>query len=175
MAKRTVQRESDLEERYLNDQVLWRATGLAGVVLALLLMAVQWVWPYLFGTGSSLARAVLAGLNLFLIWLVVTSTVRTIHKIRPGVEFWRLYLAGIITALIGVVLKELLWSGGQFLRGGTEGVAFSYTSLLFFSGVALIASTVAHIHLRVRNRRLGQVLELGLIGLISFLFFHFMR
>jgi hypothetical protein len=74
-----------------------------------------------------------------------------------------------------VVLKELLWSGGQFLRGGTEGVAFSYTSLLFFSGVALIASTVAHIHLRVRNRRLGQVLELGLIGLIAFLFFHFMR
>ncbi len=175
MAKRTVHKESPIEEKYLNDRVLWRTTGIAGAVLAVFLTTASWLWPKLFAQESSMSRAVLAGLSLFLIWLVVTGTVRTIHRIRPKVEIWRLYLGGVITALSGVVVKEVLWSGARYLRGGTENVAFSFRSLLFFMGVGLVASTVALIHLRIRDRRLGQVLELGVIALIMFLFFQVMR
>lgn len=175
MAKRTVHKESQIEEKYLNDTVLWRATGIAGVALALFLTVASWLWPKIFPQESSFSRAVLAGLSLFLIWLVVTGVVRTIHKIRPKIELWRLYLGGVVTALSGVILKEVIWSGVQYLKGGSESVAFSFTSLLFFMGVALVASTVALIHLRIRNRRLGQVLEVGLIALIMFLFFQVMR
>ncbi len=175
MAKRTIRKESPMEEQYLNQHVQWRASGIAGVVLALLLIFVFWIWPQIFGKETPFSRAVQAGLNLFLIWLVVTSTVRTVHHIRPRIELWRLYIAGMVTALLGVILKELFWSGGELVRSGSESVSFSFEELMFYIAVALIASSIALIRLRVRDRKTGQFLEIALIGVVAFLFFYFMK
>jgi uncharacterized membrane protein HdeD (DUF308 family) len=173
MAKRTNHRETAVEEQYLNNRVQWQAAFIGGIFLALLLSAVLWVWPHIFGKETSFSRAVMAAINLFLIWLVVTSTVRAIHRIRRNIELWRLYLAGIVTSLVGIGLKEIVWSGKQYAQEG--GVAFSFKTLLFYLAVAFIASSIALIRLRVRDRKTGQVLEIVFIGVVMFLFFHFMK
>lgn len=174
MAKRTTSnRESAVEELYLNNRVQWQAAFIGGIFLALLLSAALWVWPHLFGRETSFSRAVLAAIQLFLIWLVVTSTVRAIHRIRPKIELWRLYIAGIVTSLTGIVLKEIVWSGKQYGQEGSE--PFSFKKLLFYLAVAFIASSIALIRLRVRNQKTGQILEIVFIGVVMFLFFHFMR
>jgi hypothetical protein len=173
MAKRTNNRETAVEEQYLNNRVQWQAALIGGIFLALLLSAVLWVWPHIFGKETSFSRAVMAAIHLFLIWLVVTSTVRAIHRIRRNIELWRLYLAGIVTSLTGIGLKEIVWSGKQYAQEG--GVAFIFKTLLFYLAVAFIASSIALIRLRVRNQKTGQVLEVVFIGVVMFLFFHFMK
>jgi len=173
MAKRTNHRETAVEEQYLNNRVQWQAAFIGGIFLALLLSAVLWGWPHIFGKETSFSRAALAAIQLFLIWLVVTSTVRAIHRIRPKIELWRLYLAGIVTSFTGIILKGIVWSGKQYAQEG--GVTFSFKKLLFYLGVAFIASSIALIRLRVRNQKTGQVLEVVFIGVVMFLFFHFMK
>jgi hypothetical protein len=145
--------------------------GFGALLLSSLLLLAMLLWPSLFGRGSGFSRALLAGLQLFLVWLVVTSAVRTVHRLKPRVDFWQLFAAGLATAMGGVLLKEIIWR----IIGRPLTADFSGKGLLFFGGIALLASSIAVIRLRVRNRMMGQVLEFGLIATAVYLFFQTMQ
>ena len=68
-------------------------------------------------------------------------------------------------------------NGGESRRiiGRPLTADFSGKGLLFFGGIALLASSIAVIRLRVRNRMMGQVLEFGLIATAVYLFFQTMQ
>jgi len=152
-------------------KVLFYTAGFASALLSLLLVLAMWLWPSLFGRESGFSRAVLAGVQLFLVWLVVTSAVRTVHRLKPRIHLWWLFVVGMAAALGGVLLKEIIWR----IAGRSWSADFSGKGLLFFGGVALLASSIAVIRLRIRSRLMGQVLEFGLIASAVYLFFQSMQ
>ncbi len=164
-------RESPLESQFLDQRVQWQTSLIAGGVLAILLWLADWAKLRLWGSESAFSRGVMVGLNLLLIWLIATGTVRTMHRLRPRISLARLYAGGTVAALLGVMLKALY----QAVAGRAQGVEYQFKSLLFHLGIAAVASSIAVIRLRVRNRRLGQVLEIGLIAGLAALFLVWMK
>ncbi len=164
-------RESPLESQFLDQRIQWQTSLIAGAVLAIILCLVEWLEHKFLGVQSSFSRGVMAGFHLLLIWLMATSTVRTIHHLRPRISLMRLYAGGAVAALLGVVLRELY----RAMASKGQGVVFLFKSLLFYLGIAVVASTVAVIRLRVRNRQLGQILEIGLIAGLVGLFLVWMK
>lgn len=154
-----------------NRNIFAYTAGFGALLLSSLLLLAMLLWPSLFGRGSGFSRALLAGLQLFLVWLVVTSAVRTVHRLKPRVDLWQLFAAGLATAMGGVLLKEIIWR----IIGRPLTADFSGKGFLFFGGIALLASSIAVIRLRVRNRMMGQVLEFGLIATAVYLFFQTMQ
>lgn len=171
MSPSSNKRESPLESQFLDQRVQWQTSVIAGIVLAMMLWLVEWAQPRLWGAESAFSRGAMAGLHLLLIWLMATGAVRTIHRLRPRISLARLYAGGAVAALLGVVLKELY----QAVTSKGQGVEFQFKSLLFYLGIAVVASTVAVIRLRVHNRQLGQALEIGLIAGLAVLFLAWMK
>ena len=67
-------------------QVAIRAITIAAIILQVLFVGLAIVWPMIAPEQNSFWNSLLVGLNLFLLWLVVTSTLRSINRIVPDVN-----------------------------------------------------------------------------------------
>ncbi|MDX1940120.1 MAG: hypothetical protein SFU99_06180 [Saprospiraceae bacterium] len=172
MAKRTIKNPET--EGHIDNDVMLRASAIGAVLLGIALALSFLFLPGVLG-ASKFGRAVQIGLELLLIWLVITSTIRSIHHIREKIATWKLLLAGGLTAVVGPLMRELtLLIASQFSENITL-EKYNFKGLWFFAGLGLLAASIATIRLRIKNRALGNMLELSLIALVAFLFFYYMK
>ncbi len=172
MAKRT--RLSAEAHQHVDNDVMLRASAMAAVLLGGGLVLFYMFLPGLLG-ASKLAKSAQVGIELLYIWLVITSTIRSIHHIRAKIAGWKLLLAGCLIAVAGPIVRELLL---RIIAQFSENITiekYNFRGMVFFAGLGLLAASIATIRLRIKNRALGNMMELALVALVAFLFFYFMK
>ncbi len=169
MAKRNISSAVQVD----ND-VMLRASAVGALLLGILLMVIHLFLPQLLGV-SRFAAAVRVALELLFIWLVITSIIRSIHRIRNRIAAWKLLLAGSLTAVAAPLVRELFLRIVARFSDTTTLEPYNTKVFLFFAGLGLLAASIATIRLRIKNRALGNIMELLLIAVVAFLFFYFTK
>jgi lipid-A-disaccharide synthase-like uncharacterized protein len=120
--------------------------------------------------GSGLRTALL----LFVLWLVVSSGVRSLHSLHKKFSFGHLVGGGSLIGLIGSLACFSMARVVAFFREGTTlAKVYDVQNLLFFAGVGLVVALLAAINLRTSNRVLGNVLEILVVAAAIFLMLYF--
>ena len=151
-----------------------RAVPLAGIFYGILITIGNLLSYVVFGGYTNFATKVITGIQLFLLWLIVSSTVRTLHLLAKDMPVLILWLAGGLTAIVSVLLAPIVLD--IFYRMGLEvGPTIADASKLrFYLALGLIFSLIAIIHVRVKNKALGSTLEwvivLGL-GVVFYVYY----
>jgi predicted membrane protein len=158
----------------VDTDVTLRAAAIGGTVLGVLLALSYLFFPNVLGY-SKFAKAAQIGIELLLMWLVITSTIRSIHSLRARTPGWKLLVGGCLTGIFGALIRELTLRIVANFKDETTVEPFRWKSLLFFAGLGLLAALIALIRLRVRNRALGNMLEVGLIAAVAVAFFYLMK
>ncbi len=147
--------------------VLIRSVGIASFVLAGIFIALLFFQDNLAKIFGNYADEATIGLMLVGLWLVVSSTIRTVVSHAKGLQTWKLILGGLLTGLIGSVLttafllvfpKVAKSQNMAEVTGATGGLIMA-TSL-----VAFIISLFVVVNIRVKSRALGNLLEFLIIG-----------
>lgn len=151
-----------------------RAVPLAGIFYGILATAGNLLIYVIFDGYTNFAQKVITGLQLFLLWLIVSSAVRTLHLLAKDIPVLILWLAGGLTAIVSVLLAPIIMN--LFYQMGLEvGPTIAEASKLrFFLALGLVFSLIAIIHVRVKNKALGGTLEwvivLGL-GVVFYVYY----
>lgn len=105
------------------------------------------------------------GLMLFMIWLVVTSTLRSLQQLITTISSWILPVVGTTVTAFGLLLYwAFLGVYGLYKIG--YAVEFTWDPVFVFTGLGFVVSLMTLINLRIKNRRLGNLLELLLVLII---------
>ena len=164
--KRLVNIGLDQEDK----RALWRTIMVASIVLGLVLTIIYLLMPKLFPNNMAWLNAARTGLSLLMFWIVITSTVRTYDHVRKGVAFIWLILIGVASAAIGILL--FLFTVRIWNKLGDHGAMLpGYNIIGFYTAAGVIASLISLIHLRVKGKNNGNLLELLVIGLAVLFFF----
>ncbi len=169
--------EKENKERLVNiglDQedkrALWRTIMVASIALGLILTIIYLLMPRLFPNNMAWLNAARTGLSLLVFWVVITSTVRTYDHVRKDVSFIWLVLIGVASAAIGILL--FLFTIRIWNKLGDHGAVLpSYSIIGFYTAAGVIASLISLIHLRVKGKKNGNLLELLVIALAALFFF----
>ena len=154
--------------------VLLRASIISAIILGLGLNAVIFLAEKFAASTPDFKEKLIIGLSLFLTWVVLTSTLRSIDKMREGTDAWKFLLAGMIVVIGGVLLRFLFANLiALFVENWPKSLDLS--ELGFYAVLGFIISLVSMINLKVKNQFLGNVLEFLVIALVIFLFFTFMK
>lgn len=158
----------------MDSDVMLRAAGIAGILLGLLLALSYLFMPNVLGY-SKFAKAAQIAIELLVIWVVITSTIRSIYSLRRGIPGFKLLAGGALTAVIGPLVRELVLRIVARFSDEMALAEFNWNGLFFFAGLGLLAALIALIRLRVRNRALGNMLEVALIAAVALLFFYLLK
>ncbi len=153
-----------------------RAVPLAGIFYGILATAGNLLVYVIFDGYTNFAQKVITGLQLFLLWLIVSSAVRTLHLLAKDIPVLILWLAGGLTAIVSVLLAPIIMN--LFYQMGLEvGTNIADTSKWrFFLALGLVFSLIAIIHVRVRNKALGGTLEWVIVlGLGVVFYYYYLR
>lgn len=154
-------------------KVIIRAVIIAAILLQALFIGLAFIWPYIPIGDSSFANSLRNGLNLFLLWMVVSSTLRSIYRLRPGIEWWKLMISGLGIVALTLVVQYAVFQALQM----TDHVALtekpSMDSIQFFLGIGFVVSFLSMIKLKVRSAFWAGVIELLFIGGLIYLFFFY--
>lgn len=147
--------------------VLFRTVLISGFILAALFTGAYFLEDNLakiFGRQSD--KAAIA-IMLFSLWLVVSSTVRSLNKLEKRMASLKLIIGGVGTAAFGSGLfvtflylfpqiskKENLWE-----VGGASGEL-----AMFMAGLAFIISLLTVVNTRIGSKLLVNLIELALVG-----------
>lgn len=153
--------------------VILRVVPLAGIFYGVLITAGNLLCYLIFDGYTNFAEKVITGIQLFLLWLIVSSAVRTLHLLAKDIPDVILWLSGGLTAIASVLLAPLIMD--IFYRLGLEtGPTIADSSKLrFYLALGLVFSLIAIIHVRVRNQALGSTLEWLIVLGLGFVFYYF--
>ncbi len=160
--------------RIANQSVLFKSAALGSIILAVLLTGANVAINRLFQTESSLIGGVQIAVNLLIFWLVVTSILRSMHKLRSSIPGQYLIFGGVMVAFAGILLHVLLIQLLHWISPGW-GLEPGYQTILFYGVLGIIVSIISLINLKVKNKMMGNVLEVLFIALVVFLFYTFMK
>ncbi|MBI5916423.1 MAG: hypothetical protein HY842_13685 [Bacteroidetes bacterium] len=135
---------------------------LAGIFIGLLFFEDN--LSKIFGNYSD--EAIIGGM-LLAIWLVVSSTLRSVNNLAKAIPAWKLVLGGTLTGFIGSVLTVaflLLFPNVAKSQNMTEVTGATGGLILMMTAVAFVISLISIINIRVKNRQLGNLLEILIIG-----------
>lgn len=154
------------------NQVLGKSILISGISIAVLLLLLDIANQKVFPETTSWTNGVKTGVSLLIFWLVITSTLRAMNKLREDMDWFKLILGGVGIAALGIVLYLLAL---QVLNGLKVGWAEKprYALVGFYSAGAFIVSLLSLINLRVKSKMIGNVLEFLVIAAVAFLFFKF--
>lgn len=150
-----------------------RTVPLAGIFYGVLITLGNLLIYLIFNGYTNFAQKVSTGVQLFLLWLIVSSAVRTLHLLVKDIPVFILWLAGGLTAIVSVLLAPIIMD--IFYRLGLQvGPSIADASRLrFYSGLGLVFSLIAIIHLRVRSKALGSTLEWVIVLGLGFVFYYY--
>lgn len=157
-----------------DSSVMLRAAITSAIILGIGLNLIPFITDYLAASTPDFKIKLETGLEIFLIWVVLTSTLRSIDKMRPGTDAWKFLLAGVIIVVGGVLLQFIFSLGIGLFREDWQS-SFDVKELGFYAVMGLIASLISMINLKVENQFLGNILEFLVIALVIFLFYTFMK
>ena len=154
------------------NQVLGKSILISGISIAVLLVVLDIVNQKVFPETTSWTNGVKTGLSLLVFWLVITSTLRAMNKLRKDMDWFKLILGGVGIAALGIILYLLILQLLNVLE-----VSWAekprYALVGFYSAGAFIVSLLSLINLRIKSKMIGNVLEFLVIGVVAFLFFKF--
>jgi len=150
-----------------------RTVPLAGIFYGILITLANLLIYVIFNGYTPLAEKVSTGVQLFLLWLIVSSSVRTLHLLVKDIPAFVLWLTGGLTAIVSVLLAPIIMD--IFYRMGLEvGPSIADVSKLrFYLALGLVFSLIAIIHLRVRSKALGSTLEWVIVLGLGFVFYYY--
>lgn len=150
-----------------------RAVPLAGLFYGILATAGNLFVYLLFGDYTPFAQKVITGIQLFLLWLIVSSTVRTLHLLAKDMPTLILWLSGGLTAIISILLGPLVMN--LFYQFGLEvGPTIAEgDKWRFYLVLGLAFSLISIIHLRVKNQAMGSTLEWVIVLGLGWVFYYY--
>lgn len=165
---------STIDRQREHNRVLLKTILLSTVLLGSLLFALDGMFHHWLGELSGFGRGAKVGLSLLVFWLVVTASLRSINRLAEGISGIKLLLGGLAIALLGTLFSQFIL---QILTWFEEPWAPkpNYRTFLFYGAGGLVASVISLINLRVKDQRLGNVLEVAFIILVALIFFYFAR
>lgn len=126
-----------------------------------------------FGTYADEA---VTGLMLVALWLVVSSTVRSVNSLAKNISVVKLVLGGVLTGLFSSILTIaflVLFPNVAKSQKMVEVTGASAGIIILMTVLSFLIALISIINLRVRNRQLGNLLEILLIGGAILLFVYF--
>lgn len=158
----------------VDNQVLGKSILIGGITIAVLLVVWEVVHQKVFPGTDSWSKGVKTAVSLLVFWLVITSTLRAMNKMRKSMDWFKLLGGGVGIATLGIVLflvtlQFLNWMKVSWAENPNYGL------IGFYAGGALIVSLLSLINLRVKSKMMGNVLEFLVIALVAYLFFKFTR
>lgn len=173
MAKAQKREQVTQQDHAVKDQrVVFQVIAIASIVLGALLAIITGLLTKILTPGSTFEKGLLTAGNLFTFWLVVSSAVRAVERLRKGIPIQALLLTGISVSVLGIMIQQLI-----YLVAGWLNAAWALTPTLrvlkFYAAAGLVVSLIVLIRLRVRNKTYAKFLETVFILLIAALFFYF--
>ncbi|NRB51413.1 MAG: hypothetical protein HRU41_27325 [Saprospiraceae bacterium] len=158
----------------VDNKVLGKTILIAGITIAVLLVIWELVHQQVFPGTDSWSKGVKTAVSLLVFWLVITSSLRAMNKMRKNMDWFKLIGGGVGIATLGIVLFLVTL---QFLNWLEVSWAEKpkYALVGFYAGGAFIVSLLSLINLRVKSKMMGNVLEFLVIALVAYLFFRFTR
>jgi hypothetical protein len=155
--------------------LILQAVPISSLFYGLLVLIANFILVTLLGEPTSFLNKVMTGIQLFLLWLVVSSTVRSLQQLSrqmPGVLLW---ISGGACALLSVLVAPMVLSLASHLGVPTGPSLLEPRKLTFYLALGLVFSLIAIIHLRVRNKALGNSLEWLIIFGLGLAFFYYLK
>ena len=129
---------------------------------------------YLLNFYPEIAGGIRSGLLLFLLWLFVMATVRSLNRLDQDISGSWLILSGLIVGGLGALGAFLLIQMYTWIKAIDLDQPFPFGNVLFFGLLGLVVSLISTINLRVQNRMLGNILEVLVFGAIGTALFFWM-
>lgn len=158
----------------LNKRVLLKTILISSVLLGSLLFALDGIFHNWIGELNRFGRGMKVGLSLLIFWLIVTASLRSINRLAEDIPAFSLLIGGVAIAVLGTLFGQLIL---QILTWFEEPWAPepNYRTFMFYGVGGLVASVISLINLRVKDKTVGNVLELIFIVVVALLFFYFAR
>lgn len=158
----------------VDNKVLGKTILLAGIAIAAILIIWELVHPKVFPGENSWSKGAKTAVSLLVFWLVITSSLRAMNKLRQDMDWFKLLAGGVGIATLGISLFLVTL---QCLNGLEVSWAEKpkYEIIGFYAGGAFIVSLLSLINLRVKSKMMGNVLEFLVIAVVAYLFFKFAR
>ena len=142
-------------------QVILKTSIFSIVILAIGLFACLFVEKGLQNFSPAYADDIRVAAMLFIIWLVVSSAIKSASSIKKRIEGWKLILMGIAIAVVGTFIytvvkgffPDLIWNTSSSVV-----YPFQWSSFGFFSGIGAILALTSVIRLRVGSKFWSSVL-----------------
>jgi hypothetical protein len=157
-----------MEEKIrVNQSVVLRTVLISSIMLAILLTLL-----HLFVTRLIDAEKVLIGIKLLIFWIVVTSTLRSVVKIRKNIGGLWLLLAGLLVSGLGIIFHLLSLQVISAIKENRDlDLALDMRSVGFYVGVGVIAAVISLINIKIKNQFWGNVLEVLFIAAVAIAIF----
>jgi hypothetical protein len=155
--------------------VILRAVPISSLFYGLLVLVANFILLTLFGEPTNFIKKVLTGIQLFLLWLIVTSTVRSLQQLSRQMPVVLLWVSGGVCAVLSVLVAPVILSIAANLGLATGPSLLEPRKLTFYLALGLVFSLIAIIHLRVRNKALGNSLEWLIIFGLGLAFFYYLK
>jgi len=149
------------------NSIVTRAVIIASFILTGIFIALLFFQDNLTGIFGRFADETTIGLMLFGLWIVVTSTVRSVNNLAKGVSAWKLITVGLLVGLVSAVLTTaflLLFPTVAKSQNMAEVTGATGAMILVIAALALVIALISIVNLRVKSRALGNFLELLIIG-----------
>ncbi|MBK9015002.1 MAG: hypothetical protein IPM82_13525 [Saprospiraceae bacterium] len=151
----------------VENSVLARSVIIACVILTAIFIALLFFQNNLARFFGQYADEATIGLMLMALWLVVSSTIRSLNNLVKGMETWKLLLGGLLIGLLSSLLTTaylIVFPDVAKSQNTSEVTGATGGLILVISAIAFIISMISVINMRVRSRTLGNILELLIIG-----------
>lgn len=163
-----------MKRKELDARVLARSIIIASTLILVIFIGIFFANDLLAKNFSKQADNIQTGLMLFTIWLVVSSTLRSINKLRRNISAGKLIFAGTSLVAIGTIIYSgflVLYPKLTKSGAGVEVATASMYLIAFFTAIAFVISLITTINLKVKSVFWGNVLEAIIIigGIALFL------
>ncbi len=147
--------------------VLTRTVIISSVILTGIFILLLFFQDNLAKVFGQYADEVTIGLMLLGLWIVVSSTVRSVNNLAKGIQTWKLLFGGLLVGLVSAVLTTaflIMFPTVAKSQNMAEVTGATGAMILVIAALSLIIAMISVINVRVKSRQLGNLLEVLIIG-----------
>ncbi len=149
-----------------------RSALIGGFALAALFGGVVWIDEWVVRLTPRFAGNIQVALMLLAAWLTSGAVVRAATSLDDALPWWAVWWAGAGAVVLGATLflaAILLFPSLEVESSWQDRASWVGAMWLFFGALGIVFSLMAVINARIRNRVLGNMLEIGLLIVVFFI------